>query len=82
MMMARASSGIVMFGPAPATGLNDGVDDSSWSSPTWMGNWSLFGSTRYGRKKPPQLPTKLKKATRPITGFAGGRAMRMNNCRS
>ena len=29
-----------------ATGLNDGVEDSSWFRPTWIGNWLLLGSTR------------------------------------
>lgn len=68
-----------MLSPAPATGLNEGVEVSSWFRPTWMGNCSLLGSTRYGRKKLFQFPTKLKKATRPTTGLASGRAMRVGS---
>ena len=31
--------------PPPVAGLNDGVDDSSVDSPTWIGYWSESPST-------------------------------------
>ena len=62
--------------PPPAAGLNDGVDDSRFDSPTVIGYCYESARTAYGRKKLFQSATKLKKKTSATTGLASGSAMR------
>ena len=83
--VASASSGRKMltdWPPPPAAGLNDGVEESRFESPTVIGYWFESARTTYGRKKLFQSATKLKKKTSATIGFASGSATRRNVCSS
>ena len=60
--VASASSGrkISTDWPPPVAGLNDGVDESGWERPTWIGYCVESASTTYGRKKLFQSATKTR----------------------